>query len=237
MDKRYLTTEELRRLEEFILSRSPRFGETGVLLEIMDHFACKTEEILEAEPELTFELAMKKAHHAFGVKGFGPVAEAYERNVFLRYTRLRRDAQRSILWSLQGPGVLLAGLLVAQLFLWFRKTGFAYFTYTDGADLLLVIELAYVLAVLPLQWQLHRKLRRYPLLAGNAGKAFGRVFIWLLPGLILLPNLDRLGDTYFAILLGLLTSFLLLQFMVLRRIFAALKTEAGILEQQRPPAC
>ena len=56
MDKVTLTKEQLEELKVFINSRG--FVEPVVVLEILDHFACKVEEELEQNPQYSLKKAM-----------------------------------------------------------------------------------------------------------------------------------------------------------------------------------
>ena len=115
MDRKTLSPAELQQLKKFIVSRSARFGEPVLLLEILDHFACKTEEILEEEPDTSFEDAVRKAHQSFGVKGFAPIAAACEQGIYQKYKQLFRKVQRDLLFSKHMFGFLLAGLLCFKI--------------------------------------------------------------------------------------------------------------------------
>lgn len=68
MDKMKLSEEQLRELRYFIYKRG--FREPEVMMEILDHFACKVEDKLSAKPGMSLEEAMKEAHNEFGYNGF-----------------------------------------------------------------------------------------------------------------------------------------------------------------------
>lgn len=76
MDKRILNQEELSLLQHFIKSRG--FKDEGTIHEILDHFACKVEDILTEQPTLSVSEAMQKAHLSFGFRGFRNIEETYQ---------------------------------------------------------------------------------------------------------------------------------------------------------------
>lgn len=70
-----LNKEELKELVGFI--RKKGFTEVDVQLEILDHFACKVEEIRAEQPSIELSKAMTQAHASFGVMGFSTIEESY----------------------------------------------------------------------------------------------------------------------------------------------------------------
>lgn len=79
MDNIILNEDQLWQLRNFIIKRGIK--EADVVNEILDHFACKVEEILSAEKNLPFERAMQLAHQSFGASGFRPLVAEYEKQV------------------------------------------------------------------------------------------------------------------------------------------------------------
>ncbi|MGC4058969.1 MAG: hypothetical protein QM743_12770 [Chitinophagaceae bacterium] len=82
-----LGREELQLLETYIKKRSLRFAEPAILSEILDHFACKVEELQTAHPGMQLEEVMLRAHGSFGIRGFGPLADVAENSVYLKYRK------------------------------------------------------------------------------------------------------------------------------------------------------
>lgn len=97
-------------LKAFIMRKG--FKEPGVMLEILDHFACKVEEQLETTPQISLEQAMEKAHRSFGVAGFYPLAKAFYGQVQLRYKKVYRQAQKAVLTQLSFWFFAMATLVV-----------------------------------------------------------------------------------------------------------------------------
>lgn len=79
MDNITLDEEQLRQLRQFIMKRGIK--EVDVVNEILDHFACKVEEILSTEKNMPFERAMHLAHQSFGASGFRPLVAEYEKQL------------------------------------------------------------------------------------------------------------------------------------------------------------
>lgn len=113
-----LKNEELQQLKAYIEKRSLRFSEPAILLEILDHFACKVEEIKEQHPELNLADAMSRAHAAFGVRGFAPLAEQAENSLFLKYKKASFREMRSVLCSAHVVYLLAIGLISHELIKW-----------------------------------------------------------------------------------------------------------------------
>lgn len=86
MDSKVLSQEQLKELVRFIHSRG--FREPAVVLEVLDHFACKVEELLAAKPDMQFYQAMVDAHMSFGVRGFYPLSESFYEQTKKKYKKL-----------------------------------------------------------------------------------------------------------------------------------------------------
>lgn len=115
MDNVLLNQDQLEQLRQYIAKRSPRFADPLVMEEILDHFACKVEELLTREPGADLNATMLKAHRSFGVKGFAPIADHVEQTLFKKYRRFSYKEMRSVLFSCHIIGVLAIGLLVYLL--------------------------------------------------------------------------------------------------------------------------
>ncbi|GAA4453145.1 hypothetical protein [Rurimicrobium arvi] len=104
-----LRKEELQLLETYIKKRSLRFAEPAILSEILDHFACKVEELQAEHPGIELEEAMLRAHRSFGIRGFGPLADVAENSVYLRYRKYAFAEIRQLLLSPHMLYILSAG--------------------------------------------------------------------------------------------------------------------------------
>jgi hypothetical protein len=117
MDKVKLSPEQLHIVIDFIDSRG--FHDPGVIVDILDHFACKVEEKLELHPQMTLDEAMATAHYDFGTLGFYPLAAAYEQNTRRKYKTIYRKELKSILGNpLHLISLVLTAILFYKLYLW-----------------------------------------------------------------------------------------------------------------------
>lgn len=150
MDKRILTSEELLHLTHFIKSRG--FKEPSTVAEILDHFACKVEELLSAQPGLRFDQAVQQAHLSFGYKGFGAIAEAYETGLRKKYRMLY---WRYFLQLLQQPLYFIMALGVGFAVLQSHQFAFRH-GLTDFMDRNLAPTLLFAaLAVAEITWHVY----------------------------------------------------------------------------------
>lgn len=85
MESKHLSDEQISFLKDYIRKRG--FVNAIEIQEILDHFACKVEEVLELHPTLTLQQAMLQAHTSFGVKGFEPLVAAFKRNQTALYRK------------------------------------------------------------------------------------------------------------------------------------------------------
>lgn len=83
MDKITLNEEQITLLKDYIRKRG--FTHPVEIQEILDHFACKVEELLQQHPDYTFQNALHKAHTSFGVKGFAPIVQTLQDNLSAQY--------------------------------------------------------------------------------------------------------------------------------------------------------
>lgn len=82
MTEKKLTKAELGILMDFI--RSKGYHYVDVQLEILDHFACKVEELMSSDAGMYFNRAIDLAYASFGEAGFGSVAASYELNLQIK---------------------------------------------------------------------------------------------------------------------------------------------------------
>ena len=118
MHKASLNDEQICKLIGFIESRG--FHDPGVIVEILDHFACKVEEKLTADPRLSLESAMANAHADFGVIGFYYLQANYEANTRKKYKSIYRAERKKILLN---PAIVIISLILA--FLVYKAFGWA----------------------------------------------------------------------------------------------------------------
>lgn len=231
MDKRILTPEELEQMKTFIVSRSQRFAEPLVLLEIIDHFACKTEELLHEDPTLPFATALQKAHHSFGVKGFAPIATACEKRLYGQYKRAHQEAQRKLLFSPHGLGLLATGLLVSQLDYRLPRLGIS---FLDGPGVIFLLEILFRLGILFIWFRQKAARKQHPLVFEKAYEASSSILDWLWLGLILAPLHDHFSSLY-PVFTGCLAFLLSLQLLALYRLYRKVEADIAAILQRIPP--
>lgn len=107
MDKVKLTQEQLKELKFFIYKRG--FREPEVIMEILDHFACKVEDKLCAKPGMSLEDAMKEAHNEFGYNGFYSIKASLDVFTRHRYKNIYWTQVKAVLCNIPLM-VLLIGL-------------------------------------------------------------------------------------------------------------------------------
>lgn len=117
MDHVTLTKEQLQTLKRFIESRT--FTDPVIVMEILDHFACKVEEVMTAQPTLSLEDAMAIAHGSFGTLGFHPLAQSYTYSLRRKYRSIYKRHLKSLLSSFSFIITLLvAGAIFYYAFRW-----------------------------------------------------------------------------------------------------------------------
>lgn len=118
MDKQIiLDADQLAVLKRYIKARG--FRDPAVVIEILDHFACKVEELMIHHPSLALETAMQRAHASFGVAGFRPMVVAYEQELATEYKLRYKAGLKETLNNLPLMIVfVVAGFGFSQLYLW-----------------------------------------------------------------------------------------------------------------------
>lgn len=113
MDNVTLSKEQLHLLIGFIRKRG--FREPMVIVEILDHFACKVEEKIKNNPSLSFDEAMMAAHGDFGVMGFQPIATTFNSDIKKRYKKVYREELKKVL---QNPLAIIT--IIASCTLYYK---------------------------------------------------------------------------------------------------------------------
>lgn len=100
-----LNQDELQTIASFIQKRG--FTYIDVQTELLDHVACRIEEIMDEDPEVTLDAAIQKTHGEFGIFGFSAVEDAVIAGLTKKYNRF---FWRTFL-SFLGPKYILLVLL------------------------------------------------------------------------------------------------------------------------------
>lgn len=224
MDKRILTAAELVRLRGFIISRSSRFADPALLTELTDHFACKVEALLE-DSHLSLDEAMRLAHHSFGIRGFAPLAEAYEKGVYQRYKTWYRNAQKRFLFSVHFPGMLVLGLLAGKLFFLLAQQHLL----QDGTGLLFGVELLYAAII----FGLRRRTKAGGLFMEKANEASIDILFWLWVGLGVLLTSGVTNTIVQACLTGMLAGILGANLILFSRLMRKAAADTKALQEQQ----
>lgn len=134
-EKMILNEAQLEVLRQFIRQRG--FKDIVVIHEILDHFACKTEEIWHTHPQLSLEEAIQKAHQTFGIMGFRPIVAAFEQQARKKYSRIFRKNLLQTLYSPRWlPLILLSGLGSYYFLRWEAIQAFSWLDNNLGSWLL-----------------------------------------------------------------------------------------------------
>ncbi len=98
MDKIILDEMQLLQLERFIRIEEG-IKEADVVDEILDHLACKTEEMMNQDIFLSFEKAVQAAYYSFGFGGLKLMGKQYEKRMKKVVWKEFRHAIPSVLQS------------------------------------------------------------------------------------------------------------------------------------------
>lgn len=112
-----LNKEQILKVKNFVSSHGIRYYD--VQLEIIDHVACKVEELMTANATVTLNEAIAQTYAGFGVTGFKIVEDTMRKSLQKRYWKLFRTIFLSYLKPVYLP--LEAGL-VYLLYLLAKRT-------------------------------------------------------------------------------------------------------------------
>lgn len=99
-----LDKEQLQHISAFISKRG--FTHYDLQLEIIDHVACKVEELMTANPSLSLDEAIGLTHGQFGPNGFSVFEDAMRTSLRKRYWQLFRNEMMHFFQPLYVPLVL-----------------------------------------------------------------------------------------------------------------------------------
>lgn len=217
MDSKVLSKEQLKELVRFIHSRG--FREPVIVLEILDHFACKVEEILAAKPFIHFGQAITEAHKSFGALGFRPIVASFEEATEKRYKVIfwkNFQAVVSTPWSVILLPLIAIGYF--KFFMWTVKAQHAHIL--DVNDGVSVFFLTLIALQLYLYFGQKKEYRRHPFTkvsinAGNFTGIGGLVFY-------IMTGFTQISYTPFAWIPALIFTAFFTYFIP--RVVAALRT-------------
>ncbi|MES2478625.1 MAG: hypothetical protein V4561_06035 [Bacteroidota bacterium] len=108
-----LNEDQLWQLREFIMHRGIK--EPDVINEILDHFACKVEEIWSREKNLSLEKVMQLAHQSFGASGFRPLIAQYENHLEQVTNSIFKQELKKVLSSPKVLFIISFGLIFVPI--------------------------------------------------------------------------------------------------------------------------
>ncbi len=160
MDNLTLNKEQLYQLISFINKRG--FHEPLMIVEILDHFACKVEEKMNQISGISLDAAMTAAHDDFCPLGFVPIAKAYEANIKKKYKAVYRAQFKS---NLSNPFYIITALLISLLFYkgcyWAEINNYKH--VLDFNDAVLGITIGYFVSLLFLSFRYQPTVRKNPI--------------------------------------------------------------------------
>lgn len=196
MDKIILNEEQLAELKSYIQKRGIK--EPDVIAEILDHFACKVEEIMSEYTYVNFETAVRRAHQSFGATGFRTLTKAYEDSLS---KEIWTNYKQSLIRTISSPKiVLILAMGWASNFLYkILVQQLAYNNWLDPKDSLLVITIGILFlwrvsmyfslkSSFGNMFSFSRKNRSQNLWQIKAGSVFSLSSISLLAGQFLVPR-------------------------------------------------
>jgi hypothetical protein len=107
-----LTKEQIEQVKRMISKKG--YVHIDVQYEILDHVACKIEELLEERPTLSLEDAFRKVHSSFGIFGFSTLEESYMKSIQSRVRKYFWQEMRAFITSYRLLFPILLGLLIYQ---------------------------------------------------------------------------------------------------------------------------
>lgn len=92
-----LSKEQIEQVKKMISRKGYPF--IDVQYEILDHVACRIEELMAHDSKLSLEAAFAKVHASFGIFGFSSLEESYEKSIQQKATKFTMGALKNILTS------------------------------------------------------------------------------------------------------------------------------------------
>jgi len=119
-----LTKNQIEQLKKMISRKGYPF--IDVQYEILDHVACKIEELMVQDPKPSLEAAFAKVHASFGIFGFSGWEESYVKLIEQRFKRYYWDEIKAIFSSAKiiipigiAVGMYQVSLLAPDLKTWY----------------------------------------------------------------------------------------------------------------------
>lgn len=142
MGKVVLTEDQIKELRYYIYKRG--FRDPVVVNEILDHFACKVEELLGNE-DIDLKTTMHKAHLSFGYSGFHPISVNLEVSLERKYKFIYRNECKRLLKSIPFM-FLLISTAVALYFSYLLTASLGWYFWDSHSYLGIFLILVYLAA-------------------------------------------------------------------------------------------
>jgi len=178
MDNVKLSEQQVKELKDYIKAKG--FTDPAVINEILDHFACKVEEELEVNPELSFYDAIHQARKSFGVMGFAPIAESFTKQLRSKYIKVYwRTFWKTITSPLYIPLLCLLGYVCYKSWYWASVNNYKHILDMNDVSSLLIISFVIVQGAILYQGGAQKNFYRQA--AKGATWLFPWTFIYLMP--------------------------------------------------------
>ncbi|MGY6559420.1 MAG: hypothetical protein ACXIT9_09065 [Nitritalea sp.] len=119
-----LSKDQIEQLKKMISRKG--YPYIDVQYEILDHVACKIEELMALDPKLSLEAAFAKVHASFGIFGFSDLEESYLKMIERRFRRYYWEEIKTVFSGVKifiplgiGLAMYQASLLVPDLKTWY----------------------------------------------------------------------------------------------------------------------
>ncbi|MCB0700300.1 MAG: hypothetical protein H6551_03765 [Chitinophagales bacterium] len=175
MDKVILSKTQLKELRDFIDSRG--FHDPIVIMEILDHFACKVEEKMTDNPNLPFTDAMYEAHADFGRMGFWYIAAKAEKEQMYHGSKtFARHFKKLVFNPLNVVLMILAGLLFFNLYVQIQPLEWG---ILEGADFMKwAYLLVYVIAFIVIFRRIPKVYKQNHMYSGTSNYLLNNKYSW-----------------------------------------------------------
>ncbi|MBW3469933.1 hypothetical protein [Arthrospiribacter ruber] len=160
-----LTKDQIEQLKKLISYKG--YPEIDVQYEILDHVACKVEELMENNPELSIPDAFQKVHASFGIFGFSDLEESYKKMIEKRLLGYFWTELKSSVFSLNIISPILLTFCYFQSAYVIEKN----FSFGEGSALMI----GFLFLVIVVLWWYYafskdfKKYKNYASWRGNQG--------------------------------------------------------------------
>ncbi|MCH7414755.1 hypothetical protein MM213_14740 [Belliella sp. R4-6] len=147
-----LTKDQIEQLKKLISYKG--FTQIDVQYEILDHVACRVEELMEENPTLDLPDAFMKVHTSFGNKGFNELDISYQKMIRKRHRKYFWEELKIFLSSYKV-------LLVLGIFTLFYNIRFAFDSANGWVGGLLMLFIGCAIIIAGIHWKKFKKYRKY----------------------------------------------------------------------------